>query len=117
MKAAVERIMEPHQPIFRQGDGGCLLIEAYGYVDKVEVIFPEEMTEADAHLNTIFEYEVTQYKQTEEYLFMVPLRIPQGEYTILVKAWKDGRCKVQEPIMWTLGQEESVLDDLRTRLR
>ena len=117
LSAYVERILEPHKPVFRCGESGCLTITTYGYPDKVEVIFPEEMSALDAQLNTVYVYDGTVSRQEEEYLFMVPLRTPQGKLAITVKAWKDGKVVSEAPVIWTLGEDVSVLDDLRTRLR
>lgn len=117
LSAYVERILEPHKPTFRCGESGCLSIITYGYADKVEVIFPEEMSSLDAQLNTVYRYDGTVSRQEEEYVFMVPLRTPLGEWEIIVKAWKDGKVISEAPMIRTLGEDVSVLDDLRTRLR
>lgn len=117
LSAYVERILEPHKPMFRCGESGCLSIITYGYPDKVEVVFPEEMSSLDAQLNTVYMYDGTVSRQEEEYIFMVPFRMPQGEWEITVKAWKDGKMISEAPIIWTLGEDVSILDDLRTRLR
>ena len=117
LSAYVERILQPYQPVFRCGESGRLNITTYGYADKVEVLFPEEMTALDPGLNTVYEYDGTVDRQEEEYIFMVPLGTPQGEYEITVRAWKDGQVIKKTPIIWTLGEDISVLDDIRTRLR
>lgn len=117
LTAYVERILEPHKPVFRCGESGCLSITIYGYPDKVEVIFPDEMTALDPQLNTDYEYDGTINRQEEKYVFMVPLRTPKGKYEITVKAWKDEMVVSEAPVIWTLGEDESVLDDIRTRLR
>ena len=115
--AYVERILEPHKPIFRCGESGMLDITSYGYADRVEVIFPKALSDLDPELDVVFTYDGSEYRQEEQYAFMVPLRAPLGEYQITVKAWKDGKVKTAVPVIWTLGPDESVLDDLRTRLR
>lgn len=117
LTAYVERILEPHKPIFRCGESGMLDITSYGYADRVEVIFPKELSDIDPQLDMKFTYDGTVYRQEEQYAFMVPLETPLGEYQITVKAWKDGKLKTAVPVIWTLGPDESVLDDLRTRLR
>ena len=115
--AYAERLLTPHEPVFRCGESGRLVITSYEYVDKVEVIFPKELTDIDPGLNTTYSYDGTIYRKEEEYEFMVPLGTPLGEYTIVINAWKDGEQKSCYPIIWTLGEEESVLNDIRTRLR
>ena len=115
--AYAERLPEPHEPVFRCGESGKLVITSYGYVDKVEVIFPNELTHLNPELDIVYTYDGTVYRQEEEYEFMIPLGTPLGEYTIIVNAWKDGEIKTCSPIIRTLGEEESVLKDIRTRLR
>lgn len=117
LTAFVERILEPHTPVFRCGESGRLDITAYGYPDRVEIAFPDELAELAPELNNIYEYDGLTYKQQEQYLFMIPLKAPSGEYQITVTAWKDGKVKTRTPVIWTLGEEESVLEDIRTRLR
>lgn len=117
LTAYVERILEPHQPVFRCGESGVIHITAYGYADKVEVIFPEELSDRDSSLNKVFGYDGSLYRQEEQYTFMVPLGTPLGEYQIIVNAWKGDKLRTASPIIWTLGADESVLDDIRTRLR
>ena len=60
-----ERVLAPHDPVFRGGESGCLYITAYGYPDRIEVIFPEEMTALDPQLNTAFEYDGTVDRREE----------------------------------------------------
>ena len=115
--AAAQRILAPHEPVFRCGESGKVTVAAYGYVDKVEIVFPKELMDLAPELHAVFEYEGTAYSQLEEYEFMIPLGTPLGEYKIAVNAWKDGEIKTSMPLIWTLGEEESVLNDIRTRLR
>ena len=113
----VERLLEPHEPVFSCGESGRLIISSYGYVDRVEVTFPRELTDLNPDLNITYTYDGTAYQKEEEYEFMIPLGTPLSEYTIMVNAWKDGELKSCSPMIWTLGEEESVLKDIRTRLR
>ena len=54
----------------------------------------------------------------EELLFMVPLSVDvDGEYSILVKAYKGEGVLADEPRLCTLKVEDTVLGELRTRLR
>ena len=117
MTGYVERLLEPHEPVFSCGESGRLIISSYGYVDRVEVTFPRELTDLNPDLNITYTYDGTAYQKEEEYEFMIPLGTPLGEYTIMVNAWKDGELKSCSPMIWTLGEEESVLKDIRTRLR
>ncbi len=115
--AYAERILEPHNPVFRGGESGCLYITAYGYPDRIEVTFPEEMTALDPQLNTAFEYDGMVDRQEEQYLFTVPLRAPAGEVKITVRERKGDVVVTEYPTIILLGGEETVLNDIRTRLR
>ena len=115
--AYVKRVLSPHTPVFKKGESGVLHIETIGYVEKVEVFFPQAFVKHDASLNRTFVYEVPEYLQTEEISFMVPLEVTEGEVTILVKAYKAGTELEKEPELLTLTIGGSILDELRTRLR
>lgn len=117
LTAFAERILEPHTPIFRGGESGRLDITAYGYPDRVEITFPKELTDLSWDLNYTYEYDGLVYKRQEQYIFMIPLKAPAGEYQITVTAWKDGSVRTRTPVIWILGEEESILEDIRTRLR
>lgn len=119
LKAHVERILEPHDPIFKNGESGILYISVWGYADRVEVEFPQEMTEEDPGLNKVFVYDIyPKYLQEEEIQFMVPLRIPENRsYEIIVRAYKQGRRLEEHPEVGVLQVNGTVLDQFRTRLR
>lgn len=42
LASSVERILSPHDPIFKCGESGILTFTTWGYADRVEVIFPGE---------------------------------------------------------------------------
>lgn len=115
----IERILEPHDPIFKCGESGILTITTLGYVDKVEVEFPEEFTVWNPKLNKIYYYtDATQYKQEEQLQFMIPLQVPPNQqYTVTVRAYKGERKLEEYPSLSTVSVGGSVLDELRTRLR
>ncbi|MDR0964263.1 MAG: InlB B-repeat-containing protein [Clostridium sp.] len=119
LTANVTRILSPHEPIFKRGESGNLEIIAYGYVDRIEVIFPTEMTDQNPDLNTIFVYQDTpSYIQRETLEFMVPLNMQDdGELIITVKAYKDGKEIEAFPSLNVIKVEGTVLDEIRTRLR
>jgi hypothetical protein len=119
MQTQVERILEPHEPVFQAGESGNLLISVWGYPDKVEVIFPEEMTALNPELNTTLDYtDIPQYRHDEKIQFMVPLYTPEGSnYEITVRAYKGDKMLEQHPRISVLGVSGTVLDDFRTRLR
>jgi hypothetical protein len=119
MQTSVERILEPHEPLFKTGESGMLTVLVWGYPDKVEVIFPDEMTALSPTLNVIFDYtDIPQYRHDEEIQFMVPLYTPEGNsYEITVRAYKGDKMLEQHPRISVMGVSGTVLDDFRTRLR
>lgn len=117
LRAYVERMLEPVNEKFKNGESGRLCISTWGYVEKLEISFPDTFVSQNATLNRTIVYEVPEYRKNEEILFMVPLREPEGVKTILVKAYKGGRLVETEPEMVTFQVKGSVLDELRTRLR
>ncbi len=115
----IRRILEPHNPVFRCGESGILSISLWGYVDRVEVEFPEELTALDPQLNQTFDYtDKPDYFREEELQFMIPLYAPEAEeFTVTVRAYKGDSCLEQYPQLSVLGVSGTVLDDIRTRLR
>ena len=117
LDAYVKRVMEPHTPVFKKGESGILHIRTWGYVEKLEICFPLEMTKEDGSLNRMIVYETPECVANEEILFMVPLGALDGEMTICVRAYKSGTGLETEPEMIVIKVEDSVLNELRTRLR
>lgn len=113
----LERILEPHDPLFKAGESGLLKILTTGYVDRVEVIFPEEMSELDASLNRTWLYKAPDYIKEEQITFMVPLRVPEAVMEITVRAYKQDTNIEQHPRLATMTVKGNVLDELRTRLK
>ena len=113
----LERILEPHDPVFKAGESGLLTILTTGYVDRVEVIFPEEMTELDSSLNRIYVYDTPDYIREEKLTFMVPLKVPEAVMDITVRAYKQDSSIEQHPRLATMTVKGNVLDELRTRLK
>lgn len=117
LQVELERILEPHTPVFKAGESGILTIIATGYVDRIEVIFPEEMTSLDPSLNHIYEYDIPEYIQSEKLEFMIPLRVPEAVMDITVRAYKQDTSIEQRPRLATITVNGNVLDELRTRLK
>lgn len=117
LNAWIERILEPHDPVFKGGESGILHIETTGYAEKIEVEFPQELINAYPELNQAFIYEQPSYLQEEEITFMIPLELSLGEYQVAVRAMKGTRSIERQPAFSALGKEKSVLDEIRTRLR
>lgn len=118
LTATVERILVPHEPLFKRGESGILSITVWGYADAVEVEFPEAFVRQNPALNqTLYYTDSPQYNREESLQFMVPLEgVTEGEYEITVRAYKNGRMLEAYPELYVIGTE-SVAAELRTRLR
>lgn len=119
LETGIERILEPHAPAFKGGESGILTVITYGYADRVEIVFPEEMTALRPDLNQIIDYTGQRfYRQESKIQFMVPLYTPAGlSYEVIVRAYKEGRKLEEHPALSTMEIERNVLDEMRTRLR
>ena len=119
LETDIIRIREPQDAAFRCGESGILTFTVWGYADRVEVIFPKEMTDLCPELNRIFDYRDTPgYRITEQLQFMVPLYTPENEnFEVTVKAYKGDKKLEDHPGISVIGVKGSVLEDLRTRLR
>lgn len=119
LASSVERILEPHDPIFKCGESGILTFTTWGYVDRVEVIFPESMTALDPTLNKVYDYtDCPGYMITEHLQFMVPLYTPENQnLEITVRAYKGDKKLEDHPTISVIGVSGTVLDEFRTRLR
>ncbi|MBE5866056.1 MAG: hypothetical protein E7292_07580 [Lachnospiraceae bacterium] len=119
LRAEIKSFFDPHEPLFKKGESGCLNITSWGYAERIEVEFPEAFTVCNPLLNHVYEYELKgAYKQEEQLVFMIPLEVPDGmDYTVTVRAYKADKMIEQHPALAVLGVNGSILDDLRTRLR
>ncbi len=116
VKAEVIRVLAPHTPLFKRGESGMLIVKARGYVERIEVELPDILAEGGKYYE--FCYSTPKDLVREELLFMVPLSVDvDGEYSILVKAYKGEGVLADEPRLCTLKVEDTVLGELRTRLR
>lgn len=119
LESRVERILEPHDPIFKSGESGYLFISVWGYAERVEVEFPKEMTDRNPELNKTFVYtENPAYLQEEKLQFMIPLNTPVNQqYIITVRAYKGDKKLEEHPSVSTVQIDGTVLSEFRTRLR
>ncbi len=112
LTASVTRMREPHAPVLQKGEYGILHITATGYVDMVTVemldpIFPAEV---------VFTYNLPEKEQTEEVEFKVPLDATEGQYGIVVHAYKDGRRLDAVPVLGVFEVSGTILDDFRRKI-
>ena len=119
LDAVVERILEPHDPVFKRGESGILTITTWGYAERVEVEFPEALTTLNPELDQTFVYtEEPHYRQESRIQFMIPLNTPENEtFTITVRAYKGDKKLEEHPAISVIHIDGTVLDDFRTRLR
>ena len=117
LQTYVERILEPHDGVFKRGESGVLYIQTTGYVERVEVTFPEELVQEGEVSHFSYIYEIPDYLQTEKLQFMLPLTMQDGTYTIQVRAYKNGTELESQPQFITIEVKGSILDELRTRVR
>jgi len=115
LEAYVTRVLEPHTPLFKRGESGILHISAWGYVDKLEIIFPQSLPKEEQV--RVISYEIPAALNQEEIPFVIPLTAPEGQQTIQIKAYKNGICLETETKLATIEVTGSVLDEFRTRLR
>ena len=118
ISASISRILSPHDPVFKSGESGILHISAWGNVEKITVEFPEELTALNPGLNTTYTYTQSSWMREENLQFMVPLYTPPGEhYQVVITGYKSGTNLDKNPTVCTFMVTDSVLDELRTRLR
>lgn len=120
LETEIERILAPHDPVFKGGESGILHIAAYGYADRVEVEFPPEFAAADERLGKmVFDYTGEQlYSQDIAVQFMVPLYIsPDRQYTLKVRAFRGDKCLEDNPALYVTSEGGSILSEFRTCLR
>ncbi len=119
LETSIERVLEPHEPVFKCGESGILTITTWGYAERVEVEFPPEFVAQNPDLDQIYIYtELPNYKQEEKLQFMIPLYIPSNEkYAITVRAYKGDRKLEEHPSLSTVSVDGSILEELRDRLR
>lgn len=115
---------------FKRGESGILEIKSWGFVEQLEIIFPECFTQSHPELNQRIVYAHPAWKETEQIEFMVPLYLDginnaldkdmddsTTEYSLTVKAYKQGEYIELHPRIHLFQVGGTVLDDLRTILR
>lgn len=115
LETKIQRILSPHEPVFKRGESGILYITTWGYADYVEVEFPDFLSEYDQR----FVYTgYPEYKKEEQLRFMIPLYAPEGrDYRITVRAYKGDEQLEDHPSISAININGTILDELRTRLR
>lgn len=120
LEARIERILEPHDPVFKGGESGILYITVYGYADRAEVTFPPDLVgEEEGLAGVVFDYsDMKIYMQESKVQFMVPLYIPAGrEYNLKVRAFRGDNVLESNPALRIRSEGGNVLSEFHTRLR
>ena len=115
VKGYVERCLGPASQ-WNSGEAGTVHVYAASFVDAVLFEYPSDWVDLDDTLaNRIYDYIGNQTKEKNETdLFYIPLYAENGEYNIIVHAFKNGREKTVTLPVITGG---SILEEIRTRLR
>ncbi len=114
LKVSVRRMLAPHDPIFKGGETGILSITTTGYVDSLEIDFPDMLDAYDCTIN----YPTPYYVRDEEIEFMIPVCAEESDNAMItVTAYKGDTNLTGHPKLAVLEVEGSILDELRTRLR
>jgi len=114
LNAETSRVLSPHEPVFENGEKGMLQIELVGFVNKVEVTFPYELSRYDDTLDQVYTL-TPQLTDSITQEFYIPLDSAEGEYRITVTAYnEEGDSLTVYPSLTIVG---TILDDFRTRLR
>lgn len=111
VEASISRMRDPKDPMkFMSGDSGILKINTKGYVEKLEITFPYEMSALDNTLDRTITLD-PKSKDTVEIKFQIPLDTKKGEYNIQVKAFKKDKEKEAYPKFKVLGR---LTEEFRT---
>lgn len=112
----IQRILEPHEPVFLAGESGILQADAYGYARRVEICYPVEWIPWGFPELQMFDYgQKREFLRREAIQFMVPLKAGEGEYYFRVRAHPYIGEAVEEILK--IQVKGSILDELHTRLR
>ncbi len=98
------------------GEAGFVKVYTAAFVDTVVIEYPTDWVAMDNTLAShMYDYSQIQEREKEETdLFYIPLYAQNGEYNVIIHAFKNGREKVLVLPVVTNG---SILDEIRTRLR
>lgn len=113
INASITRVLETHNPIFREGEKGILHINTYGGVEKVKIVFPYELTSLDNTLNSEISLNSLPVESIE-YEFFIPLGTKNKNYNVQVIGYKKNKAVEVYPVFEVSG---SITKQLRTRIR
>lgn len=123
LDAWITRILDPHDPLFREGESGILHVKTLGFADRIEVTFP---TGLEGYTQVIDYENNREYEKNDEIQFMVPLYYlrdyfdgveHQDDVPLTVKAYKGDVELTAYPKMSVFSIDNTVLIEFRDRLR
>jgi len=100
--------------LFVKGETGLFIFYAGGYPDEVKVYFPTDAG-LDQDYLTVFYYTKQKAIETGVVPFYVPLDAIEGDYTIYVESYKNGKLLQTKSQAFQIT-EETILDRLQTQL-
>ena len=114
LNAETLRVLSPHEPVFENGEKGMLQIELVGFVNKVEVTFPYELSRYDDTLDQVYTL-TPRLTDSITQEFYRRLGSAEGGDRIRGTAYnEEGDSLTVYPSLTIVG---TILDDFRTRLR
>lgn len=119
LDVTIERILPPHDPIFKGGESGVLTMKAGGGATRLTVEYPQQMFRPDSSLQRQYEYPGnTEPLVIQEDFFLIPLYMPAAVHLpVKVTAYRGEESVEREVYLSVIASDAGVLSELRTRLR
>lgn len=126
LNTQLERKFPPEDKVFKAGECGILTIVTTGYVDKLNIQFPWELTQHDSLLNKTYTYSYDEEMYDENLelrqngrvsltmQFIVPTKTAEGDYEIKITAYKDGEQVQVLSRVEPFTVKGSIYDDIKS---
>lgn len=102
--------------VFEIGECGELRVKTSGYAERVEIIFPEKMSEYNASFD--YAYDDSNIKTETVHFIVKDYDVKElSSYVVLVKAYRGGEEVECYPIIYLDANARKITDELRTSLR
>lgn len=113
LKASIYRVLKPHEPVFFTSETGVVKVNLFGGFDRLEIIFPKELTDLNNKLNLDIKL-TPKLNDSYEYKFIVPQKAEDKDYRVHVIGHKGNEIKEAFPIFKVDG---NIARLLKTRIR
>ena len=115
----LEKLTNPEANDFLAGEYGVLNLTAWGYPDRMEVIFPDELRSTGAVPEYTFNYKSLsesekKYRYDEEVVFIIPLSAPEKTYDIEIKLYKGDKELSQHQRLNTISINGIITEQIKT---